>query len=515
MANKLDLMDLKQILSLHMDGLSNRKISDMLDIHRNTINTYVHLFNGSQYSKEELLAMENGALQRLFPTHTTIKNPRYNELMRYFEKMNQQRHHPGFTFLYHYNEYRRQAKNPYSYTQFMEHYHRKYPREKGSMKLEHKPGDEVLIDFAGKKLHIVNGETGEIVPVEVFIAILPFSQYTYVEACLSQKKEDLIPCMGNGFSFFGGVSKAIVPDNLKSAVTRGSKYEPEINRAFKDFARHYNCVINPTRGYAPQDKALVENAVNLVYQRIYYPLRHMTFFSLTDLNREIRRLLEPYNDLLLQRRQASRRELFQSIEREQLKPLPQAIYELKEYRRAKVQKTGYVYFSPDKNYYSVPYRYIGKQTQIQYTKSTVEIFYHQERIASHKRNPAPGIYITNEDHLSSTHQAYRQWSPDYFRKKARKHGTYVHDCIDQLLKESDYPETGYKRAMGIIQLHRYYGSDRLNNACWIALHVGTSSYRRIKNILKNNQDKDFEPMDSETQTHIPYHNNIRGASAYK
>jgi transposase len=172
--------------------------------------------------------------------------------------MNHQANHPGFTFLFHYKEYQQQAENPYSYTQFMEHYHRKYPKNKGSMKLNHAPGHEVYIDYAGKKLQIINRKTGEIIPVEVFVAILPNSQYTYVEACLSQKREDLIHCMAGALSFFGGVPKAIVSDNLKSAVTRASKYEPAINRSFKDFARHYNCAINPTRGYSPQDKLNVK-----------------------------------------------------------------------------------------------------------------------------------------------------------------------------------------------------------------------------------------------------------------
>ncbi|MBS3777264.1 MAG: IS21 family transposase [Bacteroidales bacterium] len=515
MANTLDLMDLKQILSLHLDGFSNRKISEILNIHRNTVNSYVKLFNASKHSKEELLAMENQAFQRLFPSHTTIKNPRFNELMFYFEKMNQQRSHPGFTFLYHYNEYCQQAQAPYSYTQFMEHYHRKYPREKGSMKLEHKPGHELYIDFTGKKLQVTDRETGEIIPVEVFVAILPHSQYTYIEACLSQKREDLISCMAHALSFYGGVPKAIVSDNLKSAVTRASKYEPDINRSFKDLARHYNCAINPTRGYSPQDKALVESAVNLAYQRIFYPIRQMTFFSLEALNDEIRRLLAAYNNMLLQRRQASRLELFQTFEREHLKALPSSPYEMKDYRRAKVQKTGYIYFSPDKNYYSVPYRYISKRTQIQYTKSTVEVFYNQQRIASHKRNPAPGIYITIEDHLCSTHRFYKQWSPDYFKNMASKHGEHVKESISGLFKETDYPETAYKRAMGIIQLHREYGSTRLNDACKIAIEVGTHSYHRIKNILKNNLDKAINQQEDPAQSHIPNHKNIRGASAYE
>jgi hypothetical protein len=516
MANTLDPMDIKQIITLHLDGLSNRKIADLLGISRNTINPWIHSILSCKYSCEELLELNNKELEELFTTQTTINNERYNDLMLYFEKVNTARNHPGFTFTYHYNEYKQEVKNPYSYTQFMEHYNRKYAKIKGSMKLEHQAGNEVFIDFAGKKLSIINKDTGEVIPVEVFVSILPHSQYTYVEACMSQKRDDLITCMGNALKFYEGVPKAIVSDNLKSAVTRASKYEPEINRSFKDFARHYNCVINPTRSYSPQDKALVENAVHLAYQRIYYPLRQMTFFSLEDLNLEIRILLEKYNSLLFQRKEASRKELFQSVERGYLKPLPSSPYELKDYTRAKVQKIGYVYFSPDKSYYSVPYRYIGKSTQIHYTKNTVEVYFNHERIASHQRNPSKGIYITNKDHLSSTHKSYADWSPEYFKRLAKNHGNNVLTCVELILANTDYPETAYKSITGIIHLHKQYGSDRLNAACDRAIYGNKPSYGFIKNILKNNLDKEyinFKDLDK-TTPHIPQHENIRGASSY-
>jgi transposase len=515
MANTLDPMDLKQIITLHLDGLSNRQIGEMLDVSRNTVNSYMKLFKADEHDLDELLQMSNAALQELFTAFTTIDNDRFNNLMLYFEKVNQGRNHPGFTFQFHYSEYKQLVAKPYSYTQFMEHYNRKHAKTKGSMKLEHEAGKEVFIDYAGKKLHIVDKDTGELIPVEVFVAILPNSHYTYVEACMSQKREDMIACMANALTFYGGVPKAIVSDNLKSAVTRASKYEPDINRSFKDFARHYNCVINPTRSYSPQDKALVENAVHLTYQRIYYPLREMTFFSLNELNLEIRKLLDEYNDLLFQRKQSSRKELFQSVERSYLKPLPASVYELKDYKRAKVQKIGYVYFSPDKSYYSVPYRYIGKNTLIHFSKSTVEVYSNHERIAIHKRNPAMGSYNTNKDHLSSTHKAYTDWSPDYFKNKAAKHGSDVLSIIDKVLTQCDYPETAYKRSMGIIQLHRIYGSERLNNACKKALYADTCSYRRISNILKNNQDKEPMTTEEENKPHIPQHNNLRGSLAYK
>lgn len=508
-------MDLKQILSLYNDRVSNRQIGELLGISRNTVNSYMQLVKASEYSIKELLAKDPHELGELFTAHTTLVTDRFNELMTWFDHVNQQRNHPGFTFMNHYAEYRNQVQNPYSYTQFMEHYHRKFDKAKGSMKLEHEAGKEVYIDFAGKKLHITDKETGELVPVEVFVALLPNSQYTYVQACLSQKREDLVGCMAGALSFFGGVPKAIVSDNLKSAVTRASKYEPEINRTFKDFAHHYGCVINPTRSYSPQDKALVENAVNLTYQRIYYPMRDMAFFSLEDLNREIRKLLTAYNNLLFQRKQASRRELFQSIERSYLKPLPGPAYELKDYRRAKVQKIGYVYFSPEKSYYSVPFRYIGKDTLIHYTASTVEVYYNNQRIALHKRNCTMGSYNTIKDHLSSAHKAYSEWNPDFFKQKAAKHGQNVLEVITQLITGVDYPETAYKRANGVIQFHRAYGSQRLDNACQLALHVGTCSYKRIGNILKNNQDKLPFPEEGNNIPHIPVHGNLRGASAYE
>lgn len=517
MANKLDPMDLKQIITLHLDGYSNRKIASTLSISRNTVNTYMQLFAASEYSFKELLSFETLQLSELFSSFTTVDIQRHNELMLYFETVNKARNHPGFTFLYHYNQYADSVVNPYSYTQFMEHYNRNYKQVKGSMKLEHEPGKEMYIDFAGKKLSYVDKQTGEIIPVEVFVSILPNSQYTYVQVCASQKKEDLIQCCTNALHFYGGVPLAVVSDNLKSAVSRSSKYEAQINRSFKDFASHYGCVVNPTRAYSPQDKALVENAVHLVYQRIYYPIRDMTFFSLEELNQEIQTRLVHYNQLLFQRKEASRVELFQSVERQYLKPLPCTSYQIKDYTRAKVQKIGYVYFSPDKSYYSVPFRYIGHQTTIHYTNTSVEVYYNHLRIALHKRSFAKGIYTTEKEHLSSTHQYYTNWSPEFFKKQAQVHGDNVVDCVEKILDNVEYPEIGYKRVMGLIQLSKSYGSQRLDNACKLALKENIATYTHIKNILHHKMDLNQETIQqlNANTPHIPSHTNIRGASSYQ
>jgi len=517
MSKTLDPMDLKQIITLHLDGLSNRKIGETLGISRNTINRYLQLFKGSEYTLEELLKFDQDTLREQFSVKTTIDNDRFNELMVYLEQTHQQRAHPGFTFQYHYQEYRANSKHPYSYTQFMAHYRAKYVREKGSMKLDHMAGHEMFVDFTGKKLPVVDKQTGEIKETEVFVAILPCSQYTYVEACNSQKREDFLTCLANALAFFGGVPKAIVSDNLKSAVTKASKYEAHINRSLKEFALHYNCAINPTRSYSPQDKALVENAVHLVYQRVFYPIRQMTFFNIRDLNTEISKQLDTYNDLLFQRKDASRKELYQSLDRGYLKPLPDNRYQLKDYCRAKVQKMGYVYFSPDKTYYSVPYRHIGSQTQIHYTQEWIEVYHNHQRIASHHRNPVKGAYITNKNHLSSTHKAYSQWSPSFFQKKSSKHGEAVVKFMKGLFTNADYPEINYKRANGILQLGNDHGSDRLNKACKRACDLGEYKYGLVKNILLNKQEElelDFDQMDNQTP-HIPAHSNIRGANYYQ
>jgi hypothetical protein len=188
---------------------------------------------------------------------------------------------------------------------------------------------------------------------------------------------------------------------------------------------------------------------------------------------------------------------------------------MKDYRRAKVQKIGYVYFSPEKSYYSVPYRYIGKSTLIHYTASTVEVYYNHQRIALHKRNYTIGSYNTIKEHLSSTHRARTDWNPDFFKRMAAKHGENVLTLVDQLVTTCDYPETAYKSAMGIVQLHKAYGSERLDKACKLALFAGTHSYRRIGNILKNKQDKLPFQEENSNIPHIPAHSNLRGAAAYK
>jgi len=509
-------MDLRQLIQLKQQGTSNRDAAHLLKIHRNTVNAYVHLFLSTDKTYSELLGLDNTSLQELFPSPELRDQKRYDQLLSFLKQVDQDRHRRGFTFYRKWTEYRDLYPDGYGYTQFMDHFHRLYSMPAPSMKLEHKAGNNVFIDFAGKKLQIVDRHTGEVKPVEVFLALLPCSQYLYVEACQDQSRESLVGCMTHSLSYFGGVPRAIVLDNLKSAVNKSCKYEPAINKTFKELALHYKTVVMPARPYKPQDKALVENAVQLVYQRIYYPLEKMTFFSIEELNLKILELLVSHNNQQLQKRGVSRKELFETIEKQDLNPLPDTPYELRYYRRGKVQKTGHVYFSTDKTYYSVPYRFIGQQLEIQYNASIVELYYNHDRIATHKRNPRPGIYITNKDHLCSTHREYSDWSPDKFIAQAGRIGKHTEEYVAGLIRQYEYPEHAYRQAQGIIHLRRQYPSERIDQACRYAYGIQDRfSYHLVLRILKSGIDQVPMEETKEDQSHIPAHNNIRGESYYQ
>ena len=276
---------------------------------------------------------------------------------------------------------------------------------------------------------------------------------------------------------------------------------------------YYGCVVNPTRSYSPQDKALVEGAVKLVYQRIYYEISNMTFFSLEELNKQIRQLLERYNGYKLQTTGISRFKQFVEFEKEHLSPLPAEPYRIKHYNRAKVQKMGYVFLSEQKNYYSVPYRYIGKHVEVQHTIDTVEIYYNKDRIATHSKSCRRGNYTTIKDHLSSTHRYYQSWSKEFFVKMAAVIGINSAAYIAKLIDQQSYPEIGFKRSQGIISLKSKYPKERIEAACKKALQYDICSYRIIENILKNHAD--LEPEQEEIKHKIKPHGNLRSAANYK
>lgn len=512
-ALQIDIMRIKQLLLLKSKNKSNRKIALDIGIDRNTVNHYVKRLQSSGYSYDELLKLDELELQKLFPSKEALDQDRYAVLHGLFPGFVNELKKPGCTRQHLWRRYGQEYIDHYSYSQFCQLFSDWLDGKKASGKLNHTAGDKLYIDYAGKKLQIVDKDTGEIRDVEVFIGILPASSYTYVEASYDQTRESLVKSVGNCLRFFGGVPQAIIPDNLKSAVTKSSKYEPVLNKTFRDMGHYYGCVINPTRAYSPQDKALVEGAVKLVYQRIYYEISNMTFFSLKELNRQIHQLLERYNSYKLQTTGISRFKQFVEFEKEHLSPLPADPYKIKHYNRAKVQKMGYVFLSEQKNYYSVPYRYIGKHVEVQHTIDTVEIYSKKERIATHVKSHRKGHYTTIKDHLSSTHRYYQSWSRDFFVKMAAAIGINTAVYVAKLIDQQSYPEIGFKRSQGIISLKHKYPTQRIEAACEKALAYDICSYRIIENILKNHTD--MEPGQQQIKHEIKPHGNLRSAGNYK
>ncbi|WP_268225866.1 IS21 family transposase, partial [Sinomicrobium oceani] len=377
----------------------------------------------------------------------------------------------------------------------------------------HKAGDKLFIDYAGKKLSIVNKQTGEITEVEFFVAILGASQYTYAEASPSQQKEDFIASVENALHFYGGVPQAIVPDNLKSAVTKSSKFEPTINETFLDFAEHYQTTVLPARAYKPRDKSLAEGAVRILYQRIFAALRNRVFHTLEALNDAIWDELDKHNNKKLTSRPLSRLQMFNTIEKQELSPLPCKRYEIKHQSMATVGQNGHIQLGKDKHYYSVPYQYIRKKVKILYTTTTVEIYHKYNRIAVHKRSIKPYNYTTQTDHLASAHKFMTEWTPQRFINWGASIDESVKAFIVGLLDQRLHPEQAYKSCLGVLSFTKKVGNQRLAAACKRALDFNIYNYRIIETILQKGLDTIDEDLEDDVPE-LPFHTNIRGNNYY-
>lgn len=514
MANgRTSMSKIREILRLLELDLSFRKVAKALNISRNVVSdiSKKSLYLGIKYSM--IKDLQDDTLTEMLGFNNHIEAGNLDQLREFFPYVYKELKRPGVTRQILWEEYLKIDPDGYRYSQFC-HYFNLWKKEKDvTMHLEHKAGDKTFVDFTGKKLQIIERETGEVKDVEVFVALLGSSQLTYVEATCSQKKEEFIKASENTFIYFNGVTKAIVPDCLKSAVTKGDKYEPDINPEYADFARHYNTAILPARPNRPRDKALVENAVGIIYTRIFAPLRNWKFYSLEELNQAIKGLLESHNNKAMQKLNKSRWKLFEESEKNYLKPLPTERYQIRKYAQATVQLNYHVYLSEDKHYYSVPYRFKGKKVQIVYTMETVEIFHKNERLALYKRNYTNNRYTTNKNHMPSHHRYIADWNPERIENWANKIGPDVKEMAIKIMQSRAHPEQGYKAALGVIHLAKKYDNQRVNAACKRAITFSNYSYKAVKNILERNLDRINEQLN--TQPLLFNHENIRGEQYYE
>jgi len=514
MANKkTNMSKLRQMLRLYAHGESKLKISNHIGVSRNTLKKYLKIYQRLGLSLADIEQKSDQQLDHLFGENLLPEpSDRYKALEDFFPKVEKELKKRGMTRLSVWRMYFEIHPDGFKISQFKYHYQQWLKRSKPVMHIEHIAGDKMYVDYAGEKLHIVDQQTGEITDVEVFISVLGASQLTYIEATLSQRKEDFINSCEHALTYYGGVPMAIVPDNLKSAVTKSDRYEPTLNQAFENFASHYSTTILPARAYKPKDKALVEGAVKIAYRRVYSVLDEKVFHTLVDLNMAIKEIVELHNNTKLTGRPDSRRELFEEVERQTLNLLPMVPYKFKRQQLATIAVNGHVCLKEDKHYYSVPYQHIGKKVKLLYTSDQVEVFYNYTSLAVHQRNRKSYGYTTDEEHLASTHKYLTQWNPERFIKWAQLIGEPVKEFIIRLMGSKSHPEQSYKACQGVLGYERKVGRERLINACKRAIEFENYSYNAIKIILENQYD---QLIPTEISSELPKHENIRGESYYK
>ncbi|MCG2420514.1 IS21 family transposase [Aequorivita sp. F47161] len=507
------MSQVKQMLRMRLKGKGIKTIARNLQMSKNTVKEYFRKVEASNVSITELLKLEDPILEaKLLAGNPSFKDERYELLKVRLEYFAKELKKVGVNRKVLYEEYCVDNANPYSYSQFCYHLQQYRKSSKPTMVLEHHPGDKLYIDFAGKPLSYINRDTGEIIFVQVFVACLPYSDYSFAMAVPSQKLEDFLYALRCCLNDIGGVPHTLVPDNLKSAVIKANRYEPDINRALEDFANHYSTTVTPARPAHPQDKALVENQVKLIYSRVYAKLRHRQFFDLASLNEAIAEKMKLHNQTRMQQKDYCREEKFLADEKKHLLELPVEPIEIKYYREHKAAKNNHIYLSQDKHYYSVPYTYIGEKTKVIYTRTLVKIYCKGNQIAVHPRGFKKGGYTTKKEHLCSHHQFYKERSPSYYLGRANAHSEELYQYMEALFNQNKHPEQLYRTCDGILNLSRKTPRNTFVKACDIALENHNYSYRFLKQLLENKMTENTLNIISKP---LPEHSNIRGATAYK
>jgi transposase len=409
-------------------------------------------------------------------------------------------------------EYKERFPDGFQYTWFTEHYRAWAHQLDVVLRQEHRAGEKLFVDFAGQTIPIANPKTGEITQAQFFVAVLGASNYTYVEATPSQELPHWIAAHVRAFEYFGGVPQVVVPDNLKVGVTRGHRYEPELNRTYLECAAHYRCAIIPARPRKPRDKAKVEAGVLVAERWILASIRNLKFFSVAEANEAIAERLEWLNDRPFTKPPGSRRSLFESLDRPALQPLPDRPYEFATWKMATASIDYHV--EVDRHRYSVPYQLVGQRCDVRIAALTVEIFHRGRRVASHVRGRLPGGFTTDPAHMPESHRRHLEWTPGRLVRWAQETGPATAQVVEGILRSRPHPEQGFRSCLGIFRLGRTYGADRLEAACTRALAIQALSYRSIQSILKNGLDRQPLPAPAEERPHRE-HANLRGAAYYQ
>lgn len=428
-----------------------------------------------------------------------------------WEQVHREQRKKGMTLRLLWREYRDQQPKGLCYSQFCHHYQCYVKTITPVMRQVHKAGEKSFVDYAGMKMPWLDPATGEILEAEIFVGCLGASQYIFAEASATQQLPDWIQSHIHMFEYFGGVSKIVVPDNLKAGVTKAHRYDPDINANYQHLCEHYGVAIVPARAAEPKDKAKVENAVGIVERQILAPLRHMTFTSIGEMNAAISKRLTALNSQSFQKMKTSRRELFESIDKPALKPLPPSRYQYAEWKKAKIHVDYHFVF--DNHFYSVPHRYIHREVELRATSTSIECYCNNQRIASHTRSHKKYGYTTLAEHMPKAHEEQSKFSASRIKSWARHIGQHTTKFIDHMIASRPFAPQAYRPCYGLLRLGERYGNERLNKACAKALVVGATRYQQVESILKNKLEE--VPIQTTTTASLPAHDNIRGANYYK
>jgi len=511
---RLPMRKIKEVLRLKYEaGRSHGEIARSCGIAHSTVLEYLRRLHAAGLTWPLPEPMSEAELEiRLFSAGALKRKPDvplpdcryiYDEL-RAHKKFN-------LTLTQLWIEYKEQHVGGYQYTQYCEHYRRWLGKLDYVMRQEHRAGEKLFVDY-GDGLSLVDPQTGELIPTQLFVAVWGASNYTYAEASMSQELPNWIGSHVRAFQYFDRVPRVLVPDNLKSGVTKVCFYEPEINRTYAELAAHYGTAVLPAMARKPRYKAKVENGVLVSKRWILAVLRNRTFFSLAELNAAIRELLETLNTRAMRKLKKSRRQVFDELDRPAALSLPERPYEFAEWFRVRVNIDYHV--EVGRHYYSVPYRLLREKLDARVTAATVEVFHKGERVAAHARSFAAYKHTTNPEHMPPEHRRYAEWTPSRMIEWAGKTGPSTGLLAEKIIASRKFPEQGYRAVLGLMRLGRDYGADRLERACARGLRFGAASYTSVRSILAQGLDKQAAAESAEDQAVLPFHENIRGGEYY-
>ena len=505
----------REIIRLKSLEFSERNIALSCSVSRNTVSR---------------ICKKAEELNLFWPLDESMTDERLEKLMFPKEKSAMNRRMPDYAYIRKellrngvskkllWNEYcedcRMADEEPLMYSHFCYYIQQDEQKRRATMHIPRKPGEQVEVDWAGDPAHIIDPDTGEITEAWIFVGVMTYSMYAYVEAFINEKQKAWITAHVHMYEYFGGVARVLVPDNCLTAVNhqQGDWYTPTLNTTYHEMAEHYGTAIIPARVRKPKDKPNAEGTVKNISTWITAALRNEQFFSLAELNTAIREKLKQFNANIFQKKEGSRHSLFLGEEMPLLASLPATRFELSDWKTATVQFNYHI--AVDKMYYSVPYQYIRNKVDVRITETTIEIFIKHNRIASHRHlYGRPGQYSTVTEHMPEEHQKYLEWNGDRFRKWANQIGPNTNEVVNNILASGRVEQQSYRSCMGLLKLAEKHSPAKLEVACKKVLcYSGSPSYKSIKNLLVTM--KDTEIPKSQTEEKNNQYGITRGARYY-